>query len=104
MAKKKEKGINYRCVPFTIPISPALACIFQGREDRIAELEERNRMLSDIALSAVALKLMIEHGFTPQLYALNRDLAAFQLRFGGIVEAIGSAAAAMDAEGEGNHG
>jgi hypothetical protein len=49
------------------------------------ELMERNRMLTDIALSAVCLKLNIEHGFTPTLDALNRDLDAFRRRFGGIV-------------------
>jgi hypothetical protein len=47
------------------------------------ELLERNRMLSDIALSAVCLKLNIENGFPPTLDALNRDLAAFERRFGG---------------------
>jgi hypothetical protein len=45
-------------------------------------LHERNRMLSDIVLSAVALKLNIEHGCPPKLDALNRDLNAFQARFG----------------------
>ena len=63
------------------------ATIFQPRRERAArieELEERNRMLSDIALSAVALKLNIEHGFKPSLHALNRDLDAFQRRFGGV--------------------
>jgi len=46
-------------------------------------LSERCRMLSDIALSAICLKLNIEHGFAPNLNALNRDLAAFDRRFGG---------------------
>ena len=45
-------------------------------------LTERNQMLSDIARSAVALSVNIEHGFTPTFAALNRDLAAFNLRFG----------------------
>jgi hypothetical protein len=51
----------------------------------IAELTERNRMLSDVALSAVALKLNLEHGFPPSLHALNRDLAAHARRFGHLV-------------------
>lgn len=46
------------------------------------DLLERNRLLSSIALSAVALKMNLEHGFTPSLYALERDLAAFHRRFG----------------------
>jgi hypothetical protein len=63
---------------------------------RIEELEERSRMEADIALSAICLKLNIEHGFPPRLDALNRDLAAFQSRFGGVVEVVGKAAVAMD--------
>lgn len=50
----------------------------------IEELVERNQMLSDIALSAIALKLNIEHGFPPSLHALQRDLDAFHRRFGGV--------------------
>jgi hypothetical protein len=50
--------------------------------DRYDEMLDRIRMLSDIALSAVALKLNIENGFSPSLHALNRDLATFQARFG----------------------
>jgi hypothetical protein len=46
------------------------------------ELMDRNSLLSDIALSAIALKLNIEHGFQPNLYALKRDLLAFHRRFG----------------------
>jgi hypothetical protein len=45
------------------------------------ELLERNRMLSDIALSAICLKMNIENGFPPHLHALNRDIGAFQRRF-----------------------
>jgi hypothetical protein len=52
---------------------------------RIAELTERNQMLTHIALSAVALKLNLEHGFTPSLHALNRDLSLFAVRFGHIM-------------------
>jgi hypothetical protein len=48
----------------------------------VREILERNRMLSDIALSAVALKLNIEHGGKPYLHALKRDLDAFSRRFG----------------------
>ncbi len=56
-------------------------------DPEVEELRERNRMLTDIALSALALKLNIEHGFTPPpLHALNRDLDTFQRRFGGIIE------------------
>jgi hypothetical protein len=47
------------------------------------ELHERIRMLNDIALSAIALKIRIEHGFPPTLDALNRDLDAYQRWFGG---------------------
>ena len=50
------------------------------------ELLERKRMLSDIALSAIALKMNIEHGLPPLLDALNRDLDAFQRRFGGLLK------------------
>lgn len=50
------------------------------------ELLERNRLLTDIALSALALKINIEHGFPPALHALNRDLAAFERRFGGLIQ------------------
>ena len=50
------------------------------------ELQERLRMLSDIALSATCLKLNLDHGFKPSMHALNRDLAAFQARFGGVHE------------------
>jgi len=52
----------------------------------VKEILERNRMLSDIALSAACLKLNIEHGFKPSLHALNRDLAAFDRRFGGNID------------------
>jgi hypothetical protein len=48
----------------------------------VKEILERNRMLGDIALSAWCLRLNIEHGFQPNLNALNRDLAAFDRRFG----------------------
>jgi hypothetical protein len=47
------------------------------------ELAERNRMLSDIALSAIALKLNIEHGYEPTLHVLTRYLDAYTARFGG---------------------
>lgn len=50
--------------------------------DRDSELEERVQMLTDIALSALALKLTIEHGFTPSLHALDRDIDAYAARFG----------------------
>lgn len=49
------------------------------------ELVERNHLLANIALSAVALKLNIDHGFNPSLHAINRDLSAFSRRFGGII-------------------
>jgi hypothetical protein len=49
---------------------------------------ERNHLLSDIALSALAMKLNIEHGFPPTLHALNRDLDAFNRRFGGIANGV----------------
>ena len=62
-----------------------LAALKRVKKAEVEELLERNRMLSDIALSAVALKLNIENGFPPHLHALNRDLAAFSARFGGIV-------------------
>jgi hypothetical protein len=55
--------------------------------EEFEELRERNRMLSDIALSAVCLKLNIENGFTPTLHALTRDLDAFDRRFGKIPQA-----------------
>jgi len=64
------------------------------------ELEERIRMLNDIALSAICLKMNIEHGFPPTLDALNRDLGAYQRRFGGVVEMIGKAAVAMEGEAD----
>jgi hypothetical protein len=51
------------------------------RSNHHEELAERNRMLSDIALSAVGLKLNLEHGLPPTLDALNRDLDAFDARF-----------------------
>jgi trimethylamine:corrinoid methyltransferase-like protein len=59
-------------------------------------LTERIEMLNHIALSAIALKLNIESGFPPTLHALNRDLALYQARFGGVVEMVGKAAVAMD--------
>jgi hypothetical protein len=46
------------------------------------DLKERNEMLRDIALSAVALKLTIEHGLPVTLDALNRDLDRYAKRFG----------------------
>lgn len=49
------------------------------------ELIERNRLLTDIVLSAVALKLNIEHGFPPNLHALKRDLDTWSRRFGGVI-------------------
>jgi hypothetical protein len=42
----------------------------------ILNLRERNAKLTDVALSAVALMVTIEHGMTPDLHALKRDLAA----------------------------
>ena len=54
------------------------------------ELVERNQLLTDIALSAICLKLNIEHGFEPHLHALNRDLDAFARRFGDINERSGN--------------
>lgn len=48
----------------------------------IAMLREQVRLLKDIALSACALKINIEHGATqPPLHALKRDLAAYAARF-----------------------
>jgi hypothetical protein len=60
------------------PLSPE--AVVMGRRD-YDELMERNRLLSDIALSAIALKLNFENGFPPRLDALNRDLDAFDARF-----------------------
>jgi hypothetical protein len=60
------------------------------------ELQERIEMLNHVALSAIALKMNIENGFPPTLHALNRDLALFQVRFGGVVEMAGKAAVAME--------
>jgi hypothetical protein len=50
------------------------------------ELLERIRLLNNIALSAVALRISIEAGFKPDLHALSRDLDAYQRRFGGVLE------------------
>lgn len=51
----------------------------------LEELTDRIRMLNDIALSAVALKLNLEHGITaPSLHALNRDLNAYQKKYEGV--------------------
>lgn len=57
---------------------------FEANPDML-ELLERNRLLTDIALSALALKINIEYGFTPRLYSLDRDLGAFMRRFGAVV-------------------
>lgn len=62
---------------------PKPDCIVIGIND-FDDMRERIRLLSDIALSALALKMNIEHGFLPALDALNRDLAAFERRFGHI--------------------
>ena len=43
---------------------------------RIELLREEIRLLSHVALSAVALRIVIEYGGTPHLHALNRDLDA----------------------------
>jgi len=59
-------------------------CVVVSRE-AFKDMQDRIRLLTDIALSAVALKLNIEHGFEPHLNALNRDLAAHNKRFGGII-------------------
>ena len=53
--------------------------------EKYEELWQRIQMLSDIALSAIALKLNIEHGLPPNVHALDRDLAAYQARFVGII-------------------
>jgi hypothetical protein len=55
-------------------------------KEELDNLQERVRLLSDIALSALCLKLNIEHGFTPVLHALDRDLRAFRMRFGDLSE------------------
>lgn len=41
-------------------------------------LEEENRKLKDIALAALAVKLMVEHGCPINLEPLNQSLNAFQ--------------------------
>jgi hypothetical protein len=52
------------------------------------EMQERIRMLNDIALSAIGLKMQIEIGIKePSLHALNRDLDAYKRRFGGSLPA-----------------
>lgn len=71
MSGERADDLEYRC-----RVAPIWAA------EQIEDLRERNRMLNDIALSAIALKMNIENGFTPSLYALNRDLEAFQRRFG----------------------
>ena len=43
-----------------------------------AGLEEENRKLKDIALAALAVKLMVEHGCPINLEPLNQSLNAFQ--------------------------
>lgn len=50
-------------------------CIDKGCQSLM--FEERIRKLTDVALSAMALKMNIDHGFVPPpLHALNRDLSA----------------------------
>jgi len=44
--------------------------------DKMLGLAQVNARLTDVALSAVALMVTIEHGMTPNLHALKRDLAA----------------------------
>ena len=51
------------------------------------DLLDRMRLLTDIALSALAMKLNVEYGFNPPpLHAIKRDLNAFQRRFGGLIK------------------
>jgi hypothetical protein len=51
-----------------------------------AELEERIRLLNEIALCAVALVINVEAGFNPPpVDALKRDLNAYRTRFGEVV-------------------
>lgn len=45
-------------------------------ESCLCDLTEANFRLTDVALSAVALMTTIEHGMTPDLRALKRDLSA----------------------------
>ena len=49
------------------------------------ELLERIWYFEQIALSALALKLTIEHDLEPNLTALDRDLDAYQRRFAEIL-------------------
>jgi hypothetical protein len=51
--------------------------ILQVSLDLTAQTETENCKLKDIALSAIALKINIESGFTPHLHALDRDLQAY---------------------------
>ena len=44
--------------------------------DAMNALKDKHKKLMDVAMSAMALKLMIEHGFPPNLHALSRDLDA----------------------------
>jgi len=50
--------------------------LVQVQKQYVGFLQTENRQLREIALSAVALKIAIEHGFKPNLEALNRDLDA----------------------------
>lgn len=60
----------------------ARAALAGGSAARVDDLEERIQFLNNIALSAVGLKVTIEAGLWPTLDALNRDLDAFQRRYG----------------------
>ena len=42
----------------------------------VIDLAIANARLRDVALSAIALMTTIEHGLTPELHAIKRDLAA----------------------------
>jgi excisionase family DNA binding protein len=51
--------------------------------NELIELHEQNRMLREIALSAIAMMVNVESGFVPPpLHAIKRDLAAYTRRFG----------------------
>lgn len=60
----------------TVLRNTSLRNLEQIQKQYIGFLQTENRQLREIALSAVALKIAIEHGFKPNLEALNRDLDA----------------------------
>lgn len=90
-----ERMMNGNADPqINLPLSTLQACVksqvalMEGLHkvnmlvDR--DLAERGMMLSQIALAALALKINIELGLPPALHALNRELEAFEKRFGGV--------------------